>query len=174
MARNWTMVTTLAMLLAFGNAALAADDQAKQDKAPAEAQATKAADQPTVAQLRARLHHTMAALVDARAAENPDPERIDQLAQRARSLRRQILALNPEADLDAICPWGGPGLGRGPGWGGRGAGYGWGRGYGPDGYGRGPGYGPPGWGMERGYPGRGFIDLDGDGVCDRYERRLDY
>lgn len=170
MASNWTMVTTLAMLLAFGSAALAADDQAKQDKAPAEAQATKTAEQPTAAQLRARLHRTMAALVEARAADNPDPERIDQLAKRARSLRRQILALGSEADFDAICPWGGPGLGRGPGWGGRGAGYGWGRGYG-----RGPGYGRgAGWGMERGYPGRGFIDLDGDGVCDRYEQRQDY
>lgn len=78
------------------------------------------------------------------------------------------------------------GTGRGPGRGmgmgprdGRGRGMGFGLGAGPrDGTGRGPGYGMArgpgfksgaGWGAAQGRPGKGFIDQDADGVCDRFQ-----
>ena len=56
---------------------------------------------------------------------------------------------------------------------------GFGLGAGPrDGTGRGPGYGMArgpgfksgaGWGAAQGRPGKGFIDQDADGVCDRFQ-----
>ncbi len=174
MTNHWTIMMTLATFLAVCSTTMADEAKVKTDKAPAEAQTTEKAEQPTLAQLEAQLHRTLAALVEARAEENPDPAQIDKLAQRAQTLRRQIFARSVEANFNAPCPWGGPGLGLGRGLGyGRGAGYGWGRGDGLGrglGYGRGPGYGRgAGWGAAYGFPGRGFIDRDGNGVCDRFE-----
>jgi hypothetical protein len=166
MTNHWTMTMALAALLAFGTTALAAEEKATKANEPAQAKTAADQDAPTVAQLQARLHHTMAALIEARSAEEPDQAQIDKLTRRVQSLRQQIFAKGP--DVGAPCPWGGPGLGLG-----RGAGYGWGRGYGPGaGMGRGPGYGRgAGWGAAHGYPERGFIDQDEDGVCDNYELR---
>jgi hypothetical protein len=172
MTNHWTTTMALAALLAFGTTALAAEEKAAKANEPAQAKTAAAQDAPTVAQLQARLHRTMAALIEARSAEQPDQAQIDKLTRRVQSLRQQIFARGPEANVGTPCPWGGPGLGLG-----RGAGYGWGRGYGAGygggrGYGRGPGYGRgAGWGAAHGYPGRGFIDQDEDGVCDNYELR---
>lgn len=71
-----------------------------------------------------------------------------------------------DADGDGICDYYGSGYGCGNGYG---CGYGRGNGYGC-GYGRGNGYGS-GYGRGNGYGcGRGYVDADGDGVCDNYKK----
>ena len=185
-----TLVMTLAVSGLVASSTLAADTPA--GKKPAKVKAAAQADTPTPAQLRARMHRTMAALVEAQAAENPDQAKIKALVDRLQVLRNQIRAPGPAAPnappAGWQCPWGGPGMGYGPAWGGRGRGgpgrgYGRGPGFGPGpgrgpgygaGRGRGPGYGRgAGWGAQPGAgfgPGRAFVDQDGDGVCDNYER----
>jgi len=164
--------TLLTAALILGASALMAQD-ATQAKQPA----AKAADQTPAAAplaLRAEMHRAMAALLEARAAEKPDPAEIAKLTEQVRTLRQQIA---PQAS--------GPGMGYaqgGPGRGyGRGAGYGAGRGwgYGPGwggrGYGRGygAGYGAgfgPGMGLGLGAGASPwFIDENGDGICDRFQ-----
>lgn len=154
MLKVWSVFMTMAMLAGVGSVAWAQEDKAKAADAP----------KPTVAQLQAQLHRTVADLIEARAQEKPDKEQIDKLVGQVKTLREQLIERRSEAALDAPCPWGGPGLGRG-------AGYGFGPGRGM-GYGRGPGYGRgAGWGAAQGFPGRAFVDRDGDGVCDNYELR---
>jgi hypothetical protein len=229
--RRLTLLTTLTLICGWQGwlahswhaaAALAQDAGATQPLSQQQAAATDAkpqADVPTGAQLRASVHRAMVELIEARAAEKPDQEKIQKQVERLQELRRELRAQagTVGSGVPACgwagawqCPWGGPGMGfgrgrrggpgmmgpgggpraergpgavqgprpgaaaavrpgRGPGRG-QGLGAGWGRGVG-----RGPGYGPgpgrgPGYG--RGY-GRGwgaFIDEDGDGVCDNYER----
>jgi len=163
MIKYWTLVASLAMLLSVGQIVKADENPAAKTKEPEQAKAAEA-PKPSVAQLQAQLHRTMAALIEARTAEKPDQAQIDKLVAEARSLRQQLVARATEVNAVAPCPWGGPGFGPGRGYG---RGYGWGAGYG-----RGPGYGRgAGWGAANGVPGRGFIDRDGDGVCDNYELR---
>jgi CheY-like chemotaxis protein len=80
------------------------------------------ADATANADLRAKIHRTMAELIEARADDEPDQARIDKLARKLQQLRAKLAA---EADGDQpawTCPWGGPGRGwgRGAAWGGGG------------------------------------------------------
>jgi hypothetical protein len=131
--------------------------------------------------LRAEIHRTLAALIEARSAEKPDQGKVGELTQMLQQLRGKLRAQNVAAGGSAAtawgCPWGGPGPGYGRsacwGGGGRGArggfgpggGHGWG-----GGVGRGRGFGPgAGQGLAPG--GAAFVDKDNDGVCDQYELR---
>jgi len=132
------------------------------------------------ADLRAEIHRTLAALVEARSQETPDQAKIDQLTQKLQQLRATLRSQNAAgAGGGWGCPWGGPGMGfgygrgcggggcgRGPG-GGMGAGYG--RGWG-GGAGAGRGFGPGG-GQGLAPGGAAFVDQDNDGVCDHYQQR---
>ena len=169
-----TTTTLLTAALILGASALMA-----QDATQAEQPAAKAADQTPAAvplALRAEMHRAMAALLEARAAEKPDPAEIAKLTEHVRTLRERIAAQAPGPRMGYA--QGGPGRGYG-----RGAGYGAGRGRG-----RGPGYSGRGYGNGRGYgagygagfgPGMGlglgagfspgFVDENGDGICDRFQ-----
>jgi hypothetical protein len=136
------------------------------------------ADAATIAPLRAELHRTIAALIEAQAASPPDQAKVQELTTKVQELRTKLAAVAPGTDVRGPMAggrgWGGPGVGPGMG---RGPGRGWGPGYGPGpGYGRGQGYGRGaggGWGPGAGYgPGRGFgfVDANRNGVCDNYER----
>ena len=125
-------------------------EDAKTTEKPAAEKAK--ADTPTPAQLRVKLHRTMAALIEAQAAEDPDAEKIEKLTNRLQTLRAKIWAAGPAGPQAGFGPgqgrWGGPRMAR------QGGGYGPGRGYGRGrrGWGGGPGYGQGygrGWG--RGY-----------------------
>lgn len=136
-----TALTTLAALVLTAGLAWAAE------KSDAASPATQPGDFAAVAKLRAEMHRTMAALIEAQAAEKPDPERIRSLTEQVGKLRREIWQQT-----------GGPGMGRGPGMGmgpGMGRGPGWGRGAG---YRAGMGWGP------------GFVDRNNDGVCDNQQQ----
>jgi len=148
---TWTLMTALALLIAVASAGLAqsADPAAKPAANPA---ATKV-DPSAALLLRARMHRTMADLMEAQAQAPAAPV--------APGWR---------------CPWGTPAVGPGTAWGGSGRGAGggrgagWGRGRGP-GWGGGPGYGHgAGWGAGAGW-GPGFVDRDGDGICDNLQQR---
>jgi len=125
---------------------------------------------PTSAELRAEIHRTMAALIEAQAAEEPNSVQIAELTKSLSQLRGKLRSQNPATVGNPAagwgCPWGGPG--RGPGMG-RGAGFGPGRGWGggPVG-GRGMG---PGAGLGLGAGSGAFVDEDHDGICDYYELR---
>jgi hypothetical protein len=198
MRNRFAFAITFGLLWALGSNGLAEDA----NTAPKAAQAarTPKPDTPTPAQLQARLHRTMAALIEAQSAENPDPEKVKQLTDDLQSVQARIRSQAPATPYVGpgmgTRPWGGPGLGYGPAWGGPGRGpwrgspgmgygRGAGRGVGP-GWGRAPGYGRgAGWGRGTGYgrgagwaPGLGrglargwaFVDEDRDGVCDNFER----
>lgn len=160
------------MLFAATSTGLAQAAEAK--KADAKPAAQPAAKTPS--QLRAEMHRTLAALIEAQAAEKADPEKVEALTGQLQKIRGEMASQFPVAPANAAgwrCPWGGPGCGRGPGWGGpgygrgAGGGYGWGQGYGRGGRGAGPGYGRGmGWGA-----GPAFVDADHNGVCDNFEQR---
>ena len=138
----------------------------------------------TKADLRAEIHGTMAALIEAQSAEEPDQAKIDRLTKKLQQLRGKLQAPAATGNQPAgwACPWGGPGrgFGRGAAWGGpgqgqgavRGTGFGPGAGcgwsFGPGGGGRGFG---PGTGIGRAPGGPAFVDQDNDGLCDYYEVR---
>jgi hypothetical protein len=138
-------------------------------KHPSAKPAAQAAAKP-LPQVRAEMHRTIADLLEAQAAEKPDPARIKALTEQLQKLRGEWNAQGPAAPARAAgwgCLWGGPGYG----WGGPGYGRG-------QGYGRGPGYGWGGWGGGQGYgrgmglgAGRAFVDSDSDGICDNFEIR---
>ena len=158
-----TMLTTMTGVALLGLSPWSANAQepkAAQQPAKATAQSEKTnSDSPTPAQLRIEMHQTMAALIKAQAAEKPDQDMIDRLTGKLRTIRAQFWSQRPARADARRCPWGGPGMGYGRGWGGQGRGPGWSRGGG-----RGQGYGR---GYGRGYArGWGFVDKDGDGLCD--------
>ncbi len=164
----------VAVAVLWGVTAIGVAAEPAPKKADSKPAASKS-EAPTPAQLRVRMHRTLAALIEAQSADKPDQAKIDKLTKQLGNLRGKIWAGRPGAGQ---CPWGGPrmgqgrggpgkGYGRGPGGPGKGYGRG-GRGYGPGpGYGRGAGYGGPGNGYGRGM-GRqwGFVDKDQDGTCD--------
>lgn len=132
-----------------------------------DAKTDKKADAPTLVELRVQMHRTLAALIEARAADKPDAAKIEQLTDKLQTIRKQMWAQSggqgwrPGPDpgpggpwFPQQCPYGGPRMGRGPGsggpgpgspgpgnWQGRGYGRGYGRGQGGPGMGRGMGYG---------------------------------
>lgn len=180
MKHGLMIFTAWATLCAVALTGLAQD--ARPAKKPAAApKAASKVDAPTPAQLRIKMHRAMAALIEAQAAAEPDAAKIKKLTKQLQSLRKKILAQAPAAPYRRPpgwqCPYGGPGMGYGPGWGGPGRGYG--RGGPGKGYGRGPGWGRgagygwgPGWAAGRGAGlgrGRAFVDEDRDGVCDNYQ-----
>jgi hypothetical protein len=167
MRTGLTLMMTVILIGGVGSAGLG--QEAKKAKSPAAKGPDVAkADTPAPAELRAKVHRLMAALIDAQSAEKPDEAKIQRLNEQLQTLRQQIWAQGPPAPGAWQSPWGGPGMGygRGAGWGVPG-GRGWGKGPGPGrGYGPGPGWGRgggprtmpapgrgPGWG--RG-PGRGY------------------
>jgi hypothetical protein len=171
------MVT--AAVLWSGLASLGAADDQKAAKSPDNDKAKATAS--AIADLRVEIHRTLAALNDARLAEEPDQARLDELTQKLQQLRGKLRAENVAAAGNRAngwaCPWGGPGwgFGRQAGWGGPGFGPGMGRGagFGP-GMGRGPGFGRgfgPGAGQGLAPGGPAYVDEDHDGVCDNFERR---
>ena len=188
MAYRMTFLSILTLLWIATSIGLAqAPKPAKKPaKKPAAEKATDVPQSPNPAKLRAEMHRAMATLIEAQQTPKPDQAKIDKLTKQIQNLRRQIWTQGPVGSPRAWqCPWGGPGMGYGRGWGGRGMGYGrgpgWGRGYGPGrGPGWAPGYGPargPGWtpGYGPGYGNRcgprwGYVDRDGDGVCDNFQR----
>ena len=174
MKRGWTLLVSMAIVCAAASTAPAQGPKAaKPEGPPANGPTAKQAPQATaaeVAELRAKIHRTMAALIEAQSAQQPDQEKITQLTGELQGLRAQLWASGATGPAGAArrgwaagawqCPWGGPGPGRGAAWGGGrggpgrgyGRGQGWGRGpgYGPGGgYGPGPGYGA-GWGRGQG------------------------
>jgi len=199
--RRFTLMVALALMWGVATAGLAQDTQA--DQPAADESVTAAA--PTAAELQAKIHRTVAALIEARSAEKPDPEKIEKLTQQLQEIRRQAYGRTPAAGVPPFgawqCPWGGPGMGFGRG---RGMGPGMGAGRGPAAGpgnrawmgrggrgGRGPAMGPgnrgrmgrgggygmgagrgAGYGYGRGL-GRqwGFIDRNGDGICDNLGTR---
>jgi hypothetical protein len=157
----------------------------------AEDKATKSPDNKKVeakADLQAKIHRTMATLIEARTADEPDQAKIEKLTKKLDQLRaKQQSPTSAAGAAGWTCPRGGPGMGfgRGQGWGGQGRGPGWGGGRG-QGWGRGGGFGPgwgggpgggagrgfgPGGGMGRAPGGPAFVDRDNDGACDNYEVR---
>ncbi len=231
--RRLALVVTVTLIWAVALDGLARQTKAAQPPSEKQAAATKVkaqADRPTPAQLQAKIHRSMAALVEAQSAKKPNPEKVKKLTQQLQNLRQQTWGQTAAVRGGPVgpwqCPWGGPGMGfgygrgagpamgpgrgrgmragRGPAMGpGRGRGMGAGRGpamgawgmgagRGPAmgarggwgmGAGRGPAMGPRGgWGMGAGRGpamgprgGRGlgrqwgFIDRDGDGVCDNLQ-----
>lgn len=160
----------VAVALLWGVAAIGSAAEPKPPKKADTPSAASKSDAPTPAQLRVKMHRTLAALIEAQSADQPDQTQIDKLTKQLQNLRGKLWVGRPAA---GPCPWGGPRMGQGrggPGWGyGRG---GPGKGRGP-GYGRGAGYGSggPGYGYGRGM-GRqwGFIDKDQDGICDNFQK----
>lgn len=157
MRHLWTIVAVAALWGSLGSIGLAEDPTAK---APSDNKVAARADADSV-QLRAAIHRTMADLLEAQAAEKPDPAKVDALTRKIIELRGKLQA--QPAVAEGVAPaWGRPAMavGRGAGWGGgRGAGFGGGRGGAGFGQGLGPGGGQ----------GRGFVDADNDGICDYYE-----
>jgi hypothetical protein len=191
-----TFVAMAAFWCSLVSLGLAEDKKAS--KSPDNRKVETKADTSANADLRAKIHRTMADLIEAQSAEKPDAAKVKELTAKVQELQSKILADGPQAaGPDAAAPggpgwrspWGGLGLGPGPGWGGRGWGgpaVGWGRGPGAGrgpGWGAGRGYGPgrgAGWGagmgvgpgMGRGMGwGPGFVDENGNGICDWYELR---
>lgn len=114
------------------------------------------------AQLRAKVHRTIAALVEAQAAEKPNEAKIRQLRQQLQTMQTKLQC--PQgADFAGQCPMGGMGRGQGMGYG-RGRGMGMGMGQGQC-YGQGQGQGR-GMGMGQGQrygQGRGQAQGQGRG-----------
>jgi hypothetical protein len=166
---------------AWGLASLGLAEDQPAAKPAADKKVEAKAGGSAIADLRARIHRTMADLIEAQSAEKPDPARIESLTKELRQLRARLQSQAPVAAADPprawTCPWGGPGMGfgRGAGWGGRGPGAGPGRGAGYGaGAGRGPGAGRgfgPGAGLGLGPAGGPLVDEDNDGICDYYEIR---
>jgi hypothetical protein len=176
-----TLVAMAALWCSLASLGLAEDKKAIEspDDKKVEAQTNASA----TAALRAEIHRTLADLIEAQSAKQPDQAKIDKLTKDLQQLRGKLRsqAPAPVGNQSAVwtCPWGGPGMGfgRGAAWGGPGRGFGGGRaaGFGPGG-GRGPGGGMgrgfgPGGGMGLAPGGPAFVDKDNDGICDRYELR---
>jgi hypothetical protein len=154
---------------------VAADQEA--NRSPGQSKAEDRTKTAAGADLRAEIHKTLAALIEARSAEQPDQASIDELTQKLQQLRGRMRAQGFAAADGWVCPRGGPGLGygRGAGWGawGRGPGGGFGPGAGRGwcgGAGGGRGFGP-GAGQGRAPGGPAFVDQDNNGVCDNFEQR---
>jgi len=148
--------------LGCGLASIGWTEDAAANKTPETKKVEATVDTTPRAELLAAMHRTMADLIEARAAKQPDQAKIDALTKKLQELRGKIrsqrLAAAPDVTVEWNCPWGGPGLGYGRVDVRRG-----GRGMGP---GRGFGVGV-GLGAGRGV----FVDLDNDGFCDYYELR---
>jgi len=191
--RRLTPVMTLVLICGAAWAALAQDAGTAQPPSGEQAVAAEAktqVDVPTPAKLRAKIHRTMAELIEAQSADKPDPQEIQKLSDQLQELRQKLWAQGPAADGRQVGPRRGPGsgpgmgLGRGRGRGpavapglgpgmGPGRGPGMGPGRGPamgQGAGRGRGQGPgPGWGRGGG-PGRGYGPGPGRGYGPGYGR----
>lgn len=162
---------TVAAILVLGTAAAGFAEEAANEKKAAEADAAVQADGPTPAQVRAAMHRTLAELIEARSAAQPDQAKIDALSAELRTQQQRLRAFAPGSGAGprgrGQCPWAASGMGYGrtgggPPWAagngrGRGAGYG-------GGFGRGA---ASGGGFGRG---RAFVDQDGDGMCDNLQR----
>ena len=171
MRSAFTMLTAVAILC--GMALMVKAQDADRGKSPGDAKRAEfKAERIAFAKLRIKFHRTIADLIEARIAPEPDKARIEELQKELQQVRKELHEKRPPRRGGSgmrpgpDCPWGeqgmGPGQGRG---GGRGMGPGQGddrpgQGMGPGqgrGGGRGRGMGPGrGDGPRRGYgPGRG-------------------
>lgn len=184
MKRAMTIVTVAAVwggLVSFG----VAEDQGA-GKSPDPSKVEVRTTTASIAGLRAEIHRTLAALIEARAVDDPDEAKVAELTERLQQLRGRLRAQTASATRSvasgsAGAMGGGMGYGRGGAWGrpgwGRGFGPGAGRGFGPAagrGWGGGAGGGRglgPGAGQGLAPGGAAFVDRDNDGVCDNYELR---
>jgi hypothetical protein len=170
-----TIVTWALVWSGLVSGGAAADQEANRSREQATAEdRTKPAAH---AELRAEIHQTLAALIEACSAEQPDQARIEELTQKLQQLRGRMRAQGSATADGWVCPRGGPGMGygRGAGWGGQGRGPGGGFGPGAGrgwrgGAGGGRGFGP-GAGHGRAPGGPAFVDKDNNGVCDNFELR---
>ena len=123
-----TFVTMAAFWCSLVSLGLAEDKKAS--KSPDNKKVEAKADTSANAELRAKIHRTMAALIEAQSAEEPDQAKIDKLTKKLQQLRGKLQAQAPAAAGNQpagwACPWGGPGMGfgRGAAWGGPGRGQG--------------------------------------------------
>jgi len=171
------LLASTAIVWGLGATAWAAG--AKATKSPGNKPNVEAkAEAATPAQLRAKMHRTLAELIEAQNATDKDAAKIEELTKEIADLRAQLQAKRSAvpAGQQGVqpgwrCPWGGLGMGPGRGQG-MGPGPGMGRGFGPGpGAGAGPGGGRgPGAGRGAGW-GPGFIDVNQNGVCDYFESR---
>ena len=173
MRSAFTMLTAVAILC--GMALMVRAQDADRGKSPGDAKKIDAKVQwIACAKLRIQFHRTLADLIEARIAPEPDKARIEELQKELQQVRKELYEKRPPRRGGSgmrpgpDCPWGeqgmGPGQGRG---GGRGRGMGPGQGDDRPGQGMGPGsrgdrgrgrgMGPGrGDGPRRGYgPGRG-------------------
>ena len=177
-----TLLTTLTAVVILCGMALTVraedDDRAKSpgDEKRIDAKAQWIA----CAKLRIKMHRTLADLIEARIAPEPNKAKIEVLEKELQQVRKELHEQRPSRRGGPGCPWGEPGMGPnrgygrpGPGMGpgpkgdrGRGQNMGPGRGYGRPGQGMGPGprndrgrgrnigpgrgYGRPGQGMGSG------------------------
>ncbi len=151
---KWQVGLATVLIGAMGYPALAEDAATAKTETTASAAEEQPADPSAI---RVEIHQTMAALIEARAAEEPNEERIAELSAKLVALRTELRQSVPGAGRGGrgagrpcpmgpaargtACPFGGPGAmqGMGPG-AGRGRGPGAMQGMGPGaGRGRGPG-----------------------------------
>ncbi len=181
MRRVRTFVAMAAAWCSLASLAVAEDERVI--KSPVDKKVETKADAQAIAALRADIHRTLAELIEAQSAKQPDQAKIEKLTKNLQQLRGKLRA---QAAAPAgnertgwNCPRGGFGMGfgRGAAWGGRGRGFGGGRGAG---FGPGGGLGPsggvgcgfgPGGGLGLAPGGPAFADKDHDGICDHYELR---
>jgi hypothetical protein len=85
------MAAMAVTVLGVGVSSVTADEAVP--TTPADAKAVDAKTEiATPAQLRAKLHRTLADLIDARNVEKPDPARVDKLVKEIERLRAEIAA----------------------------------------------------------------------------------
>ena len=127
---------------------------AKPKTQPAQA-AAQGVDAAKAVQLRTEIQQKLADVAKARAADQPDQARLQQLTKELQTLRAQLRQGGGSGAVGQAgpCPLGGPGLGLGMG---RGPGFAAGGVNQPTAAGPGNQAGPPGWAGGRGPCGQGF------------------
>ena len=88
MRRGLTLVMTAALLWGVASAGLA--QEAAKAKSPSDEKVAAEKAVPTPAELRVRMHRTMAALIEARSAAKPDQEKIIKLTHKSRENHEKI------------------------------------------------------------------------------------
>ena len=106
-----TVVTMAALWCGLVSLGMAEDKKAS--KSPEGKKVETQASTPAQADVRAEMHRTMAALIEAQAAEKPDRAKIDQLAKKLQQMRATLRAQSAAGAGNPAgawrCPWGGLG-----------------------------------------------------------------
>ena len=96
-----TFLLGLAIVVAGVSAGSAQDAKTPSKSPPAQAAPAKTAE---TAKLRAEVHRTVAALIEAQSAEKPDAAKVKELTAKVQELRSQILADGPPWQGRALRP----------------------------------------------------------------------